>query len=98
HPITTPVPYTTLFRSWKSGNEEAAYSAPLVATLAGVKQIVYLSGDSLAGYALANGKILWRVPLKTDAKRHACSPVIVGDTITVRSEEHTSELQSPDHL
>jgi len=70
---------------WKSGNDEAAYSAPLVATLAGVKQIVYLSGDSLAGYALANGKILWRVPLKTDAKRHACSPAIVGDTITVNS-------------
>ena len=70
---------------WKSGNDEAAYSAPIVATLAGVKQIVYLSGDSLAGYLPANGKILWRVPLKTDAKRHACSPVIVGDTITVNS-------------
>jgi outer membrane protein assembly factor BamB len=70
---------------WKSGNDEAAYSAPTVATLAGVRQIVYLSGDSLAGYARANGKILWRVPLKTDAKRHACSPVIVGDTITVNS-------------
>ena len=70
---------------WKSGNDEAAYSAPIVATLAGVKQIVYLSADSLAGYARATGKILWSVPLKTDAKRHACSPVIVGDTITVNS-------------
>src|SRR5262245_1599751 len=70
---------------WKSGNEEAAYSAPIVATLAGVKQIVYLSADSLAGYAPVTGNILWRVPLKTDAKRHACSPVIVGDTVTVNS-------------
>jgi len=70
---------------WKSGNDEAAYSAPLVATLAGVKQIVYLSADSLAGYVPGTGKILWRVPLKTDAKRHACSPVVVGDTITVNS-------------
>ena len=26
------------------------------------------------------------VPLRTDAKRHACSPVIVGDTITVNSQ------------
>jgi len=70
---------------WKSGNDEAAYSAPIIATLAGVKQVVYLSADSLAGYAPLDGRILWRVPLKTDAKRHACSPVIVGDTITVNS-------------
>jgi outer membrane protein assembly factor BamB len=70
---------------WKSGTDEAAYSAPIVATIAGVKQIVYLSADSLAGYAPATGKILWSVPLKTDANRHACSPVIVGDTITVNS-------------
>ena len=70
---------------WKSGNDEAAYSSPLVASLAGVKQIVYLSADSLAGYDPASGKILWRVPLNTDAKRHACSPVIVGDTVTVNS-------------
>ena len=70
---------------WKSGNDEAAYSAPIMATLAGVRQIVYLSADSLAGFAPGNGKILWSVPLKTDAKRHACSPVVVGDTITVNS-------------
>src|SRR5205807_2138770 len=70
---------------WKSGDDEAAYSSPIIATLAGVKQIVYLSADSLAGYDPKNGKILWRVPLKTDAKRHACSPVISGDTVTVNS-------------
>src|SRR5207249_2679562 len=67
------------------GDDEAAYSSPIIATLAGVKQVVYLSADSLAGYDPKNGKILWRVPLKTDAKRHACSPVIIGDTVTVNS-------------
>ena len=70
---------------WKSGVDEAAYSSPIIATLAGARQIVYLSADSLAGYDPKNGKILWRVPLKTDAKRHACSPVIIGDTVTVNS-------------
>jgi len=33
----------------------------------------------------AQGKILWRVPLKTGAKRHACTPLISGDTVTVAS-------------
>jgi len=70
---------------WKSGGDEAAYSSPVMGTVAGTKQIVYLSADSLAGYATENGQILWRVPLKTDAKRHACSPAVLGDTITVNS-------------
>jgi outer membrane protein assembly factor BamB len=70
---------------WKSGAEEAAYSSPVVATLVGVRQCVYLSADSLAGYDPNDGKILWRVPLQTEAKRHACSPVILGDTVTVNS-------------
>jgi len=56
-----------------------------MATLAGVKQVVYLSADSLMGVERSAGKLLWRVPLVTNAKRHAGSPVIVGDTVTVNS-------------
>jgi len=70
---------------WKSGNDEAAYSAPVAARLAGVDQIVYLSADSLAGYDRQSGKILWRQPVVTNAKRHACTPVINGDTVTINS-------------
>src|SRR5258708_9589216 len=32
-------------------------------------------------------------PLRTIA-----GPLVIGDTLIARSEEHTSELQSPDHL
>ena len=70
---------------WKGGNDEAAYSSPVIATIVGVKQVVYLSADALMGVERANGKLLWRVPLVTDAKRHACSPVVIGDTVTVNS-------------
>ncbi len=71
---------------WKSGSDEAAYSSPVVATLAGVKQLAAFTADSLLGADLESGKILWRVPFKTDAKRHAASPVIVGDTVLVNSQ------------
>jgi outer membrane protein assembly factor BamB len=70
---------------WKAGTDEAAYSSPLIATLAGVKQVVYLSADALMGVQRASGKLLWRVPLDTNAKRHACSPVIRDDTVIVNS-------------
>ena len=75
---------------WKSGTDEAAYSSFVVATLAGVKQVVAFTADSLLGADLDSGKILWRVSLKTNAKRHAASPVIIGDSVAVNS--HTIGL------
>jgi outer membrane protein assembly factor BamB len=70
---------------WKSGDDEAAYSSLMVGTLAGIRQVVVLNADALLGADVSSGKILWRVPLKTNAKRHAASPVIFGDYIAVNS-------------
>ena len=39
---------------------------------------------------MATGKILWRVLLKTNAKRHAATPLILGDRVVVNS--HTIGL------
>jgi outer membrane protein assembly factor BamB len=75
---------------WKAGDDEAAYSSPVVATLAGVKQVVAFTADALMGVERAHGAILWRVPFQTDAKRHAATPVIFGDTVIVNS--HTIGL------
>ncbi len=75
---------------WKSQDDEAAYSSLLIATLAGVKQVVYFSADALMGLDPGDGKLLWRVPLKTNAKRHAATPIIFGDSVIVNS--HTFGL------
>ncbi len=75
---------------WKSGDDEAAYSSFMTGTLAGVRQVVAFTAEALLGADLANGRILWRVPLKTNAKRHAASPVIVGNRVLVNS--HTIGL------
>jgi outer membrane protein assembly factor BamB len=75
---------------WKAGQDEAAYSSFMVASLAEVKQVVAFTADALLGADLADGRILWRVPLKTTAKRHAASPVIVGNRGMVNS--HTLGL------
>ena len=75
---------------WKSGHDEAAYSSLQIATFDGVKQVVAFAADSLMGFARENGKLLWRVPLETNAKRHAATPVIFGDNVIVNS--HTIGL------
>lgn len=71
---------------WKSQSDEAAYSSLMTAQLAGTEQVVAFTADSLLAVAPKTGKLLWRVPLITDAKRHAGSPVIFGDNIAVNSQ------------
>lgn len=70
---------------WKSGEDEAAYSSLMVANLAGARQVVAYAGDALLGADRITGKVLWRVPLKTNAKRHTGTPVIFGNNIMVNS-------------
>ncbi len=76
---------------WKSHSEEAAYSSLMVGTLAGIKQVVYFAADSLMGIGAANGRELWRVPLMTNAKRHAGTPILLDDSVIVNS--HTFGLR-----
>jgi outer membrane protein assembly factor BamB len=75
---------------WKAGNDEAAYSSPMVATLAGVKQVVAFTADNLMGVEREHGTVLWRAPFRTNAKRHAATPLIFGDTVIISS--HTIGL------
>jgi outer membrane protein assembly factor BamB len=70
---------------WHAGEDNTAYSSVMAATLAGVRQAVHFTADALMGVAATDGKILWRIPLKTGAKRHVCTPVVSGDTVTVAS-------------
>ena len=70
---------------WTAGQDNTAYASLVVATLAGVRQVVHLTGDALMGVDVADGKILWRTPVRTGAKRHVLTPLISGDTITLSS-------------
>src|SRR5262245_41789273 len=57
----------------------------MVLTLAGVRQVFSFNAEARPGADSARGKILWRAPLKTYARRHAATPVIFGDQVAVNS-------------
>ena len=75
---------------WKSQDDLAAYAAPVVATLAGVKQAVCFTVAGLIGLDLKEGKLLWRVPHKTSYGRNAITPVVVEDWVLVSSYQNGS--------
>jgi len=70
---------------WKSQNDIPGYAAPIIATIAGVKQIVYFTSEAVVGLDVTGGKLLWRFGVKTSLGRHVTTPVVVNETVMVAS-------------
>ncbi len=47
---------------WRAGEDQISYSSPMLATLAGVQQLLLISEAELAAYTIDSGKTLWSVP------------------------------------
>ncbi len=70
---------------WRSQNDLAAYAAPVVARIAGVEQVVCFTVEGLLSLAPADGRVLWRVPLKTNYGRNCLTPLVVDDRVITGS-------------
>lgn len=66
---------------WSVGDQQISYSSPIVATLAGVRQIVVVNESSVSGHRLENGEELWRVPWPGDsaAAANTSQPMPIDD-------------------
>jgi len=72
---------------WQSGSDVPGYSGPVVATIAGVRQVVSFTAEAVIGLDAADGKALWRVPVKTALGRHVTTPVVFEDLVVVSSHQ-----------
>ena len=68
---------------WSYEGDGPAYASPILATLAGESQIVTQTQENVVGVAAATGRLLWRVPFKTDYEQNIVTPVISGDLVIV---------------
>jgi outer membrane protein assembly factor BamB len=64
-------------RKWGALDDRAAYTAPIVATLAGQRQLIVVTAARAVGLTL-DGKLLWEFPWKTDYDVNSALPVIAG--------------------
>lgn len=69
---------------WRSGDYSSSYASPVVATLAGKRQIVAIQQTSVDGYEIESGDILWSFPIG-NPQSNCASPLIVGDTVITSS-------------
>lgn len=70
---------------WKSGEDEAGYASPVVATIGGQRTIVLFKASALVGLDVKDGHELWRSPWKTSYDVNAATPLVVGDRIFITS-------------
>jgi outer membrane protein assembly factor BamB len=73
---------------WKSGNDQAGYASPVVATVGGQKQYIFFTGDALLAVTPDMGKELWRIPWVIEYKVNICTPLLMGDQLFVSTGEH----------
>ena len=72
---------------WKSQNDLAGYAAPVVGTLAGIRQYVCFTAEAAVGLECESGRLLWRHPLKTAFGRHAATPLIDGNRVILSTHQ-----------
>jgi len=72
---------------WKSQSDQASYAAPILATVAGVRQFISFTVEGLIGLDPATGKLLWRVPTVTRLGRNVTTPNVWKDRVVVASHQ-----------
>lgn len=73
---------------WIGGNHQISYASPVLATLAGVRQILSVDEDAAAGYAPEDGRVLWSHPWPGSSNTSAsCSnPTPIGEDSVLLSK------------
>ena len=66
-------------RRWASLDDKAAYSSPVLATVAGERQILVLTATRLAALGPETGVLRWSHPWPAPNDINASQPVLVGD-------------------
>ena len=66
--------------AWKSGDGAITHATPAVATIQGVRQLVFFLQTGLVSVEAASGRPLWKFPFPYRTCT-GCSPVVAGDVV-----------------
>jgi outer membrane protein assembly factor BamB len=66
---------------WRWTGGAPAYATPVLATLAGVPQLVTQSRTRVIGVAVADGRLLWQVPFTTSYDQNSVTALVVNDLV-----------------
>lgn len=68
---------------WEQKGPGPGYASPVLATIAGEKQVVTLTDKSVVGVSTASGAMLWSFPFPDEWNENIVTPIVIGDTVIV---------------
>lgn len=71
---------------WSNEADGPAYASPIVVTLAGVRQVVTFTQKEFVGVDAASGKLLWKLPAKTEYDTNSVTAVAYKDMLIFARE------------
>ena len=66
--------------AWKGQDDKMTHSTPTVATILGVRQVIFFTQTGLVSMEAKTGKLLWRYPF-TYRTSTAMTPIVSGDMV-----------------
>ena len=63
---------------WKSQNDRASYTSPMLVTLGGKRQILAVTASRVVGLEPADGALLWSHPWPVEYGINVSQPIVVG--------------------
>ena len=66
-------------RVWSVLDDRQAYTAPMVVTLAGKRQLVVVTAERAVGLTVEDGRLLWERDWVTEYGVNASQPIVIGD-------------------
>jgi outer membrane protein assembly factor BamB len=68
---------------WRTPCDGPAYGSPVAADLAGTRQIVTLTRNTLCGLEPTRGRLLWQTRYHTAYEQNCLTPIVMGDRILI---------------
>ncbi len=73
---------------WRFRGDGPSYVSPIVVTLQGQRQVITQTDAHIVGLALEDGKLLWRIPFKTEFDQNVVTPLIAGEQLLLSGLYH----------
>lgn len=72
---------STVWKTLDTDRDDDAFSSPVIATIAGVKQLVVQTRVKLCGVSIEDGTVLWSEPIEAYRNMNVLTPTIIGDSV-----------------
>ncbi len=66
---------------WSWEGDGPGYTSPIIVELGGTRQLVTQTQESMAGFAVDTGKLLWSIPFSTSYTQNIVTPVVYEGTL-----------------